>query len=291
MLGTALAEAQRARAAAGKRASQALARLGQALAERAGELDLGPLDDPLRAVARARAEAEQLRATEEEAAADAEARRAELQREVEQASKEADPWRDRETKLRTQLEARQHDARRGEAQARRAEIELRNARSTRADEERTALLESDLAARRSELELAQQKVRELTAELGQARRELATRLGRVATLTEEQKRSESALEKASRVHGSAGRQARQSLEEAYETLGRYALERGYGQAAPDHVEAARTAWAELERRRRAALLYERARLAYDRDAFRRGSIVVGSAAGVILAAIVVAIAV
>jgi chromosome segregation ATPase len=291
-LRAARAEAQRKQASATRSAHQALVELGRALYEQSDSLDLGALatrlDEVRRAWHAARERGEQRSKAETEAAQ----RRRELDESIEEAQAEANPWRDRETKLRTQLQTREHSLKRAEAQLQRAEIELRNARAAETpDGDRLQMLQADRDTRQNEVELARTKVRELTDELGQVRRELSSRLGRVTALQEERRQAESTLTQATKVHASTAAQAERELDEALAALGEDALGRGLADAAGEATERARQQCRQRDARAREVRLYERAADAWDRRAFGRGAAVLGAAAALVIAMLITAVAV
>ncbi|MBX3269985.1 MAG: hypothetical protein KF729_06970 [Sandaracinaceae bacterium] len=294
-LSRALAELRRLRETAARDAREARVELGRAL-HRSRDVDalrvLGPqiavCDETGRAVS-GRAEAW----TEAREAADAQ--RASLASKIEEAERASGPYRDRETKLATQMTSREAELRRAKAKLARVEIELRNLRSVgeaagALDAPRLELLEAELVARRADVQKAQGHVDDLEPQLAQARRELAVVLSAQNDLEEQRRAVDRAQDRTERAHSSSATEAETRYHEAAEALADAALSRALAEpVAPREARGALTMERALAAREREIELHERALRAYDHSAYPRGVAVIGIAALIVLVMIVTAI--
>ncbi len=268
---------------------ETLAALGRAVVERRDELDTAKVSDALEAARGALDEAGERSSTLGREAEERALRRGELDAALAAARKEIGPWRDRETRLRTQLEIRETDLARIRARLERIVIELRNIRADPArppDATRLAMLEADREARAQEVRVAEQPVLGLTDELAEAKRELAVRLARSAQI-EEDLRELDRHERhgASKALVSQGVEA-QKAQRALVALGAQALQAGLGDAADPKLRARATrAIAAVEEKKRRERLHHLAIDAFDRPTLLKGVAILG-AAGVVVAAMI-----
>jgi chromosome segregation ATPase len=290
-----LSEKDRVREGAKKAADASLTALGRALLE-LGD-GLGPqVSDALELARRCATDAEARSASSAEAQEQQKAEIASYDARIEAQRREVDPWRDRETKLVTQLGVRDSDLKRALAKLQRAQIELRNLRGTLADENavadpsRVAALEADVAARQGEVELAQGPVRELNEQLVEVRRGLAASMAEVTRLESEKRQVSQALRDAESTRQVQVSAAQGELEAALRTLADRAREVGAASAAPEAAARADKALALLAERHRLAELHRLALHVYDKGAVTRGAAVLASAAVVILIMLVLIVA-
>lgn len=292
-LAVSLDEAKRNHAAARAACDGALVAVGRELRARAAELGLDELRAQLDAVDRALGESSTREQARAQAEAIASARRSDLDQRIEAAKREIGPFRDRETKLVTALGVKEQDLKRAQARLHRAEIELRNLTSaapgTSIDEARKAMLEGDIVARRAEVAALEPPVKELQAQLGPVRRELAQRTTLLATLEDEKRKAEESLRRDEEALAAAGQSATRELENAYRELGEAALHRDLARPTGDLAVRATSASAAAGVAARKERLHEAALDAWDRPAFKRGATIIGGAAFLIFAMLVVMI--
>lgn len=210
----------------------------------------------------------------------ADAQRGSLSAKIGEAERAAAPFRDRETKLATQMNVRETDLRRAKARLSRVEIELRNlTTSSQPDAARRELLEAELAARRAEVDAAQAHADELAPKLAEARRELATMLSALNDLTEQRRAVDAAEARSERVHHGVASEAERAYHAAVVELAAQAMARSVADAvAPMAAKAAARAAAALATRTREVQLHEAALVAYDKPSFQRGAAILGGAA-------------
>jgi hypothetical protein len=128
-----------------------------------------------------------------------------------------------------------------------------------------------------------------TGELATVRREVAARAAVTATIDEERRAMD---ELARQIGGEVSRTAAAATaeaEEAFLALGEDGHVRGLDESLPMQAAKVEAALAQLEDRRRREELHKRAIDAWDRPAMKRGAIVLGAAATLILAMLVFAI--
>ena len=271
------------------RATAALFELGQMLCAEPAEL--GPtMTSALERVARARRTTDVVQQESARAREDAERERARLAAELKDAQADVDPWRDRETKLLTQLKVAEHDLDRARAQLRRAEIEMRNlVKMGNADADQMRMLDGQQDRFAAEVRILEGRVQERTQALTELREELAGRLHRLASAEEAKRGVEAELARHERdVLRTAG-EANADLQHALRELAEAALDEGVAAAvAAREARRATEARRDLQRRRRELAVHERALGAYDRQAVKRGAWVFGGVGLFVLAAIIVA---
>ncbi len=197
---------------------------------------------------------------------------------------EVNPLKDRETRLQTQVSMKQQDAARFTARIQRIDIELRNA-----SPDQRGSLEAERAAREGDLRLANVPLQQLNQELAELRRQLADKTHEVAALEDELQRGEQARERdrAQRAR-EVGHQDR-ATHVALRTLGDATRVRGLANEVDPIVAG------EVERliqaykdRCRIEEVQRRAVDSYDLKAYRQGAGILGAAAALILAMVVVA---
>ena len=288
-------QAKQLRRSADASARRALIDLGRALYERRDAIDLGEISSRVEAVRRATGEVvvnqRDPRATRKEI----DEKRAELEARAREANADLAPWRDKETRLNTQLNIKKGELDRVNARLKRIEIEIRNVTARvrqaggTADEAQLAALEADAEARRAEAAVAEGPVRELLEELATVRREVAARAAVTATIDQERRSME---ELAREVDGELSRTAAHATaeaEEAFLALGEEGHVRGLDETLPSHAAKVEAALGQLEDRRRREELHMKAIDAWDRPAMKKGAIVIGAAGALILAMLVLAI--
>ncbi len=287
-LKAALSSATTMRQGAEAAARRALVDLGRELLSRAGTLDLGQVSAHLEAARRVAGELDERATAASAERGEIEQRSHQLDARVREAQADANPWRDKETKLRTQLETRDATLKRATAQLRRAEIEIRNAvqQAEQAgqppDPDRLAALEAEREARTAEVAVAEGPVRELTRELGDIRRELASRLAAIKQIEDERRAADDALRRLERLHAAGTGAASRELEEALLALGEEAHLRGLDQPLGPAAAKAEATLAALGERQRSEELHRRALDAYDKPAFKKGAAILGGAALAVL---------
>lgn len=284
VLAAARAAVARRRSGAQKRAAAELAVLGQALLDQQAEVDLSALRSFIEAAERTGAKAAESNADQARAEASATEGRAAITDELGAAQAEVDPFRDQETKLRSQLEVRGHDLKRAQAQLKRVEIQRRNAPGG-GDE----LLDADFEARQAEVSLLEGKVKELQTELGRVRRELATRLGRVAAIEEDRRKAEAGFVGSTGLHKGSARTARDEGEMALAELAEEALRQQLAGGAGESAAKGEKALLDRDERLRDEKLHDRALAAFDNSTYLRGWGLIGTAALLIVVALIVLI--
>ncbi len=260
-----------------KSAAEALSPLRQQLAmcDESGEIALG--------------RTQQLEKSREAA----EAQRAALKAKIEQAEGATGPYRDRETKLSTQMATRDNDLRRAKAKQTRVEIELRNLRQAAdrgdggIDAPRLELLEAQLQACRADTEKAQGYVSELEPQLATARKELAVMLSAVNELEKQRRAIDQAQDRSDKVHLSTAGEAERVYHDAVQALAEAALDRGLAASVePSLARSAEMMRRAVASREREIELHLAALEAYDKGAFQKGWAVIAGAALVVLAMVV-----
>jgi hypothetical protein len=215
----------------------------------------------------------------------ADAQRGSLAAKIEQAERAAGPYRDRETKLATQMNVRENELRRAKAKLQRAEIELRNLATT-PEPSRQPLLEAERDARRAEVDKAQGHVDELAPQLAAARRELTVMLQAINDLETQRRTVDQAQHRTERVHLSSAGEAEKHYHAAVSHLAEQALVRKVADAvAPEAAKNARLKQATSDARAKEIRVHEAALLAYDRPSLQKGLTILGVAAAAILAMI------
>ncbi len=279
-LSLALADLRRLEAGARRDHEEAMIELGRQLHAQRDHGELATLAPQLAAAEEAGRVAG-TRTEEWQRARDAaDAQRGSLSAKIEEAERAAAPYRDRETKLATQVSVRETDLRRAKARLSRVEIELRNLiTSSQPDAARRELLEAELAARRAEVAAAQAQVDELAPKLAEARRELATMLSALNDLTEQRRAVDAAEARSERVHHGVASEAERAYHAAVMELAAQAMARSVAdRVSPLAAKAAARAGAALATRTREVQLHEAALSAYDKPSFQRGAAIVGGAA-------------
>lgn len=279
----ALVDLRRLEETAAQDAREALVELGRALHARADALAplkqlLSVCDDTGRVAGERTKEWEKSREA-------ADAQRASLTAKIEQAETAAGPYRDRETKLATQMDVRENDLRRAKAKLQRVEIELRNlAHASQPDASKQQMLEAEREARRADVAKAQGHVDELAPQLAAARRELTVMLEAVNDLEKQRRAVDQARDRTERLHLSTAGEAEEQYHQAVHDLAEQALARGLADGvAPEAAKSARLMTSALRTRRHEVRLHEAALTAHDAAAFKKGAALLGAAGLVILA--------
>lgn len=262
--------------AAKKAAHAALGKLARKLlrTERA-ELDEAGLRRQMSDAARA---LKGIPLADDEAAAhlEAQADRDALDEKIRAAEAQAAPWRDREAKLRAEVETLQFELKRRQGALQRVEIELRSAPQRR-DE-----LEPALRARQQEVRAQQAVVAEKADALRTAREQLADHMEHVARAQDARRHLERELSGTASVELTTG----VSVSKQEETISAFAMaarKRGLAEGLPENGPASR-AVEEANRIKRELLLTRHALTAFDRKGVAMGTTVI---AFVVLAAIVI----
>lgn len=277
----ALTDLRRLRQTAESDHGEALVALGRALHAARDADALRPLQDAIRAADDTGRVAGERTEEWERSRQAADAQRASLSEKVEQAEAAAGPYRDRETKLATQMSVRETDLRRAKAKLQRVEIELRNPAT---DPDRRALLEAEQQARQADVAQAKGKVDELAPQLSEARKALTVMLQALNDLEQQRRAVDQAQTRSEKVHLSTAGEAERHYHDAVRHLAEQAILRGAADAiAPTEAGKARTMRATLESREREVALHEAALTAYDRTGFQRGVAMLGGAAVLLLA--------
>jgi hypothetical protein len=287
-------EARDHRKAAEVGVEQALAQVGKAVLDQGDAVVDDSLRDAFEAARQATSAAGATTARVGQEAVEHRERLAALEGELETARREVDPHRDRENKLRTQLDVREKELGRAQATLRRAQIELRNfAAHAQPGEapERIAMLRADVEARSHEVASAEIPVKELTDKLTEQKRELALRLGRVAQLEHDIAQHKRAKDRNTLAFAATETEAARASRRALEALGKKARETGaiarVDRTLMENLERAEQKLAERARREK---LYRAAIEAYDKPTYYRGVGTLAAAAIVIVAMILFALA-
>ena len=286
-LSAALIDLRRLEKTAERDREEALITLGRAL--HAARDQLAPLARELHAADEAGQVAGQRAGEWEEARRTAESQRASLDAKIAEAARAALPYRDRETKLATQMEVRETDLRRARARLSRAEIELRNAAQSQ-DPARRELLDAERVARRADADAAQAHVDELAPQLAEARRELAVRLSAENDLKAQRRAVDAADARSEHAHHGVASAAERAYHAAVVELASQALARGLAEGvAPDAAKAAQRMRAAHDTRAREVTLHEAALVAYDKSAFQKGAALIAGAAFIVLVTLILLI--
>ena len=217
----------------------------------------------------------------------AETQRGSLEAKLGEVEEAAKPYRDRETKLATQMDVRQANLRRAKAKLARAEIEIRNLDAPEADTSRRGPLEAEREARRAEVQSTQGHVDDLTPQLESARRELAVMLEARNDLEGQLRALGKARERTERIHLTTAGEAEAVYHEAVARLAGAALDSGFAETlAPGPARAARLMASTEETRSREVALHRAALTAYDRRWLARGLVIVGVAGLIIVTMLV-----
>ena len=279
----AMASLARLEAVAVQDAEDAMCALGKALHAHA---DRGRLE-PLAVLLQDCDEAEGVAAGRSEQWAQsreaAEAQRSSLTQKLEHAQRAALPYRDRETKLATQMETRASDLRRAEAKRSRVQIEIRNLRQaaerTEAplDEAKLGLLDAELEAREADVATARGHVDELTPKLATARKELASMLSEANEIQKQRRAVDVAQDRTEKLHLSTTGDAEKAYRQATHALASAAVERDLAaDLAPGPARTAALMTRTLESRGRELELHRLALRVYDKAAYQKGwALIVG----------------
>ncbi len=230
------------------------------------------------------------RGSEQEQAGPLRARRAALEQRIAEAEQATAPARNAEARALTRVQIAEGELRSLKGRRQRVEIELRNARQLATpDPERIAALETELGARRTEEEIAERKLAALQAELTEAQARLQAELQGVRSLQEEYDQLGAALRALSEEAGAALEAAEQEHRDALLQLGEAAMAMEVPALDGPERSAAQAAWRSWLARRRRERLVEAALDAWDRDAMRRGAILLAVPVVVVLVALGLAI--
>lgn len=283
-----LAELRRLKGAAEHDVDEALIELGRALHAHRASDSLRVLAPQLKAceemaeVAQGRTEA-WVQAREA-----ADAQRSSLAAKIAEAEKASGPYRDRETKLATQMSTRENDLRRAKAKLSRVEIEMRNLRATgeqtgSVDAPKLELLQAELEARRADVDKAQGHVDELEPQLAQARKELAVMLSAANDLEKQRRAVDQAQDRTEKVHSSTAGEAEKRYHEAVRELAEGALARNLAEGLdPTKARSAVAMKRALASREREIEVHELALNAYDKGSFQKGWALIAGAGLVVL---------
>jgi len=201
---------------------------------------------------------------------------------IDEAAREVEPLRNEETRASRALEAAKGELSRAQGALRRAEIELRNAPQAGADADVIASMEATRESRQAEVTLLAGRVKERTAALGLARRELAARVGRQAAAEEEGRKVASPTNTLRTL-------AATELHPDIVMLTDAALRADMGLVAGGPVSQctdARKAWRAAQGERE---LLTEAETSFDMPAFRKGAAVLGAGVLVVVVTMLVAI--
>lgn len=217
---------------------------------------------------------------DDEAAAhlEAEADRAALDQKIQDATAHAAPWRDREAKLRAEVETLQFELKRRQGALQRVEIELRSAPQRREE------LEPALRARQQEVRAQETIVAEKADALRTAREQLAEHMEHLARAQDARRHLERELAGTASVELTTG----VSVSKQEETISAFAMaarKRGLADALPENGPASR-AVEDANRIKRELLLTRHALTAFDRKGVAMGTTVI---AAVVLAAVVIVV--
>jgi chromosome segregation ATPase len=291
----ALADARRLRSAAKDAADAALSRLGATMLDldpdgASARTALAPIAIELAAAHTARQEASaHAQASERSDLTFQDARRGILER-LEDARGHVGPLRDRETRLATNLALKEQDLARVRARLQRVDIELRHADTDAGDGPRLEALQAERTARTAEMTVAAGPVEALQRELAEVRRELGDAMGTIAQLEAELRGADDAVRRDEAARRTQSTEAQRALDAALVSLARAARAAGLDQlAGVEHASSVERKVLTLEDRERAEAVTARAVHAFDRPSVQKGAAILGAAALLILAMVVVAI--
>ncbi|HJL06273.1 MAG TPA: hypothetical protein RMH85_20330 [Polyangiaceae bacterium LLY-WYZ-15_(1-7)] len=272
-------------AAATKAAKGAAARAGRVLLGHRAELEGAGLSGALRvadaALDRAGDQGAKLAATQ----AELKQERAQVEATIGRLEADAQPLRDREAKYARELEVLEHELKRREAAAQRAEIELRNALGV---PERQVDLQAALDARSAEAREQQERVNGKAAALREIRKGLTDTMERL----ERARRTKRELDAAPEPEVQQAAQASEGAgAEAEAALAKLAEVARAADVSPDAPELARMdkACRHRDDLRRELVLHQRAADRYDAKAFKTGAAVIGLVTLVLLVIVVLMI--
>jgi len=290
-----LAELRRLRAAAEQDARDALIELGRALHQsRADGLRslasmLRPCDEAGEVATGRTQQWERLREA-------ADAQRAALAKKIEEAERAVGPYRDRETKLATQMTTRDNELKRAKAKLSRTAIEIRSLRQAAErtgegiDAPKLELLEAERDARQAEVDKAQGHVDELEPQLATARKELAVMLHAVNDLEAQRRAIDKAQERTEKAHLSSAGEAEDRYHTAVRELAEAALDRRLADdIEPRLARSALMMRSAVASREREIAVHERALGAYDKASFQKGWAIVAVVGLVVLTMLVLII--
>lgn len=214
----------------------------------------------------------------------AETQRSALEQKIDEIKERAGPYRDRETKLATQMDVRETDLRRASAKHNRVEIELRNLRSAPTlDAARIQLLEAEGQARKAEVDVAQGHVDELAPKLAEARRELAVIVSAQNDLESQKRAVDQAQSRSEKAHQTTASQVGREYDRAARALATAAITAGVArQFAPERTNQVQLMRSAQRTRERELELYEAAFEAHDKSALIKGGSVLAVAGLVVL---------
>lgn len=283
-LSTALVDLRRLEKTARSDCDEAMIELGRALHAQREASALAVLAPQLKAAEDAGRVAGQRTEEWQRSRDTADAQRTSLSAKIEAAERATAPYRDRETKLATQMNVREMDLKRANAKLSRVEIELRNlTTSSQPDASRQEMLEAERQARRAEADTARAQVDEIAPKLADARRELAVMLSALNDLVEQRRAVDAAQSRSEKVHLSTAGEAERSYHAAVIELATQALARSIaGDVAPDAARNAARMRSALETRAREVKMHEAALVAYDKPSFQRGVAILGGAALIVV---------
>ena len=214
-----------------------------------------------------------------------------LAEKIKEAERKAAPFRNRESKLQTELSISDNDLRRARAMLSRAEIEIRNLGNAGSeDPTRRAHLEAERSARQADVDAARGPVDTARAELAAIQRELSALTSAINDLEAQTRALMRTESHADDVYLASANEAEARYHEAVAEIAEHCL--GAGLAAsisPDATRSAEAMRGAREARERELALHEAALDAYDPDAYRKGMVLIGIAGALVLAMIVLAI--
>lgn len=225
----------------------------------------------------------------------ADAQRSSLTAKTGEAEKAMGPYRDRETKLVTQMDTREQELRRAKARLSRVDIEIRNLNQAgqtegAVDAGRLELLQAEREARSADVAKSQGHVDELAPQLAAARKELTVMLNALNDLEKQRRTVDEAQHRTERVHLSSAGEAENQYHAAVESIAQEAIKRKLApQVEPVLSNAAANMKSALSAREREIRVHEAALHAYDKRAFQKGWAMIAVAGLIVLTMLILVI--
>jgi hypothetical protein len=253
-------------------ASEALAKLGEALYSQRQDPDLAPLAKLFAAVSAAEHQVGHVEAQGQKRKSETDQELERLDQMLETLDRKAAPLRQRETEIDADLTQRKAEVRRADMLLRKAEAELEALLRSKAaaDGERVAAMHAERDARHGELQTLGIELRPVEDELGTVRRQLAQLLRTAASLQEEKQMTVVAHDRATQNHRVSSGSARGARAQALVSLATAALKQGFQELAPEQTQGVDESTERAERKRQQEELHRAALNSYDHKAYSQG---------------------
>lgn len=283
-----LARLRRLRDGAEEDLDEAMVGLGRALHAQRDDERLQVLSGPMGAADEAGEVASEHSTEWKKVREAASAQREAIEERVARAEEEAAPVRARETELGAEVSRREAALQRAKAKLARTNIELRNlAGAESPDPGRRASLEAEREVHAAEVERARAQVDELTPELTEVRRQLASHTHRVTALEKEAREVDRSRGRSEEALSTSAKAAEGRYHEAVKVVAKQALERGLAAAvAPGPAKLATNRADALRAREEEIELHEIALTLHDRSSLHKGLAILGVLSAIVLAMLI-----